>query len=91
RRPLISEAVRGEGAVLMDSRGESVTAGVHPRGDLAPRDVVSRAIADRMRLLGEDHVYLDARAVDEFTRRFPTITASCLAVGIDPRTDLIPV
>ncbi|MFE3444887.1 L-aspartate oxidase [Nocardia sp. NPDC059180] len=91
RRPLISEAVRGEGAVLVDSLGESVTAGVHPLGDLAPRDVVSRAIADRMHLLGEDHVYLDARTVDNFTTRFPTITASCLAGGIDPRTDLIPV
>ncbi|MBF6439084.1 L-aspartate oxidase [Nocardia cyriacigeorgica] len=91
RRPLISEAVRGEGAVLVDARGESVTAGVHPLGDLAPRDVVSRAIADRMRQLGEDHVYLDARAVEGFTRRFPTITASCLAAGIDPRTELIPV
>ncbi|MBF6088704.1 L-aspartate oxidase [Nocardia cyriacigeorgica] len=91
RRPLISEAVRGEGAVLVDSRGESVTAGVHPLGDLAPRDVVSRAIADRMRVLGDDHVYLDARSVDGFLTRFPTITASCLAAGIDPRTDLIPV
>ncbi|WP_245550886.1 L-aspartate oxidase [Nocardia paucivorans] len=91
RQPLISEAVRGEGAVLVDTRGESVTAGVHPRGDLAPRDVVSRAIADRMRLLGADHVYLDARGVTDFTRRFPTITASCLAAGIDPGVDLIPV
>ncbi|MBF6398705.1 L-aspartate oxidase [Nocardia cyriacigeorgica] len=91
RRPLISEAVRGEGAVLVDSRGESVTAGVHPLGDLAPRDVVSRSIADRMRVLGDDHVYLDARSVDGFLTRFPTITASCLAAGIDPRTDLIPV
>lgn len=91
RRPLISEAVRGEGAVLVDSRGASVTAGVHPRGDLAPRDVVSRAIAARMRELGTDHVYLDARAVPDFTRRFPTITASCRAAGIDPRRDLVPV
>ncbi|WP_081512195.1 L-aspartate oxidase [Nocardia donostiensis] len=91
RRPLISEAVRGEGAVLVDSRGDSVTAGVHPRGDLAPRDVVARAIAERMRLLGEDHVYLDARALDGFAQRFPTVTASCLAAGIDPRTELIPV
>ncbi|WP_067697334.1 L-aspartate oxidase [Nocardia jejuensis] len=91
RRPLISEAVRGEGAILVDSEGDSVTAGVHPRGDLAPRDVVSRAIAARMRTLGTDHVYLDARAIDGFPQRFPTITASCGAVGIDPRTDLIPV
>ncbi|MEV6139726.1 L-aspartate oxidase [Nocardia sp. NPDC051990] len=91
RRPLISEAVRGEGATLVDSEGNSVTAGVHPRGDLAPRDVVSRAIAARMRALGTDHVYLDARAIDQFPQRFPTITASCLAAGIDPHTDLIPV
>jgi len=61
RRPLISEAVRGEGARLVDSRGESVTGGVHPLGDLAPRDVVSRAIARRLADLGEDHVFLDAR------------------------------
>ncbi|MGY4102198.1 L-aspartate oxidase [Nocardia sp. R16R-3T] len=91
RRPLISEAVRGEGATLVDSEGNSVTAGVHARGDLAPRDVVSRAIAARMRALGTDHVYLDARAIDSFPQRFPTITASCLAAGIDPRADLIPV
>ncbi|MFI5716712.1 L-aspartate oxidase [Nocardia sp. NPDC051750] len=91
RQPLISEAVRGEGAVLVDSRGVSVTAGVHPRGDLAPRDVVSRAIAARMRELSEDHVYLDARSVADFPRRFPTITASCRAAGIDPRRDLVPV
>ncbi len=91
RRPLISEAVRGEGGILVDSEGDSVTAGVHPRGDLAPRDVVSRAIAARMRALGTDHVYLDARAIDGFAQRFPTITASCLAAGIDPGSDLIPV
>ncbi|MFG1797304.1 L-aspartate oxidase [Nocardia sp. NPDC049149] len=91
RRPLISEAVRGEGAILVDSEGDSVTAGIHPRGDLAPRDVVSRAIAARMRALGTDHVYLDARAIDGFAQRFPTITASCLAAGLDPSTDLIPV
>ncbi|MBF6330083.1 L-aspartate oxidase [Nocardia transvalensis] len=91
RRPLISEAVRGEGAILVDSEGNPVTAGVHPRGDLAPRDVVSRAIAARMRALGTDHVYLDARAIDGFAQRFPTITASCLAAGVDPSTGLIPV
>jgi L-aspartate oxidase len=91
RRPLISEAVRGEGAVLVDPEGRSVTAGVHPRGDLAPRDVVSRAIAARMSALGVDHVYLDARTIAGFGRRFPTITASCRAAGLDPRRDLIPV
>ncbi|WP_280453854.1 L-aspartate oxidase [Nocardia brasiliensis] len=91
RRPLISEAVRGEGGILVDSEGDSVTAGVHPRGDLAPRDVVSRAIAARMRALGTDHVYLDARPIDGFAQRFPTITASCHAAGLDPSIDLIPV
>ncbi|TQF73669.1 L-aspartate oxidase [Rhodococcus spelaei] len=91
RRPLISEAVRGEGAILVDGNGDSVTAGVHPMGDLAPRDVVSRAIADRIRTLGTDHVYLDARAIDGFAARFPTVTASCLAAGIDPARQLIPV
>lgn len=91
RRPLISEAVRGEGAILLDAHGDSVTAGVHPRGDLAPRDVVSRAIAERMRATGTDHVFLDARHLTGFAQRFPTITASCLAAGIDPATQLIPV
>ncbi|MFI8978007.1 L-aspartate oxidase [Nocardia asteroides] len=91
RRPLISEAVRGEGAILVDAAGESVTAGVHPRGDLAPRDVVSRAIAERMRATGTDHVFLDARGITGFAQRFPTITASCLAAGIDPAAQLIPV
>ncbi|WP_336086907.1 L-aspartate oxidase [Nocardia sp. SSK8] len=91
RRPLISEAVRGEGAILLDAHGDSVTAGMHPRGDLAPRDVVSRAIAERMRATGTDHVYLDARHLPGFAQRFPTITASCLAAGIDPATQLIPV
>ncbi|MFJ4657701.1 L-aspartate oxidase [Nocardia sp. NPDC088792] len=91
RRPLISEAVRGEGAILVDSEGNSVTAGVHPRGDLAPRDVVSRAIAARLKELEDDHVYLDARSIAGFPQRFPTITASCLAAGIDPQTGLIPV
>jgi L-aspartate oxidase len=91
RRPLISEAVRGEGATLVDAHGRPVMAGVHPRGDLAPRDVVARTIAARMRGDGVDHVYLDARAIPGFARRFPTITASCLDVGIDPREQLIPV
>jgi len=91
RRPLISEAVRGEGAKLVDGNGESVTAAVDSRGDLAPRDVVSRAIADRMAVLGADHVYLDATSIEGFAQRFPTITASCKEAGIDPSADLIPV
>ncbi|WP_241386223.1 L-aspartate oxidase [Rhodococcus sp. CH91] len=91
RRPLVSEAVRGEGARLLDSRGRSITEGVHPLGDLAPRDVVSRAIADRMRELDESHVYLDARHLTGFAARFPTITAMCAEAGLDPGRDLLPV
>lgn len=91
RRPLISEAVRGEGAKLVDCNGDSITQGVHPRGDLAPRDVVSKAIHARMHKLGVDHVFLDAREIAGFAKRFPTITASCIEAGLDPAADLIPV
>ena len=58
RRPLITEALRGEGAVLRDARGDSVTSGVHPMGDLAPRDVVAAAIEARLNETGDDCVYL---------------------------------
>lgn len=88
---MISEAVRGEGAILLDGHGKFVTAGVHPRGDLAPRDVVLRAIATRTRAPGTDHVFLDARAISGFAQRFPTITTYCRDAGIDPCADLIPV
>lgn len=91
RRPLITEAVRGEGATLIDSRGARVTEGVHPMGDLAPRDVVAGAIDTRLRETGDSCVFLDARSIDGFERRFPTVTASCRAAGIDPVSQLIPV
>ena len=91
RRPLITEAVRGEGAVLVDRQGNSVTAGVHPMGDLAPRDVVAGAIDTRMALTGDPCVYLDARGIDGFKRRFPTVTAACAAAGVDPTREPIPV
>lgn len=91
RRPLITEALRGEGAVLRDARGHSVTAGVHPMGDLAPRDVVAAAIEDRLRQTGDECVFLDARAVDDVERRFPTVTAACRAAGIDLTSQPIPV
>jgi L-aspartate oxidase len=91
RRPLITEAVRGEGAVLVDGQGNSVTAGVHPMGDLAPRDVVASAIDARMAATGDPCVYLDARAIADFKRRFPTVTAACRAAGIDPTREPIPV
>jgi L-aspartate oxidase len=91
RRPLITEALRGEGAVLRDARGDSVTAGVHPMGDLAPRDVVAAAIDARLRETGDPCVYLDARSVDRFEQRFPTVTAACHDAGIDPTRQPIPV
>jgi len=93
QQPLVSEAIRGEGAVLVDAAGERVMLGVHPMADLAPRDVVSAAIVARMRATGTDHVFLDARAFGEqrWERRFPTILAACRAHGIDPVTQLIPV
>jgi L-aspartate oxidase len=93
RQPLISEAVRGEGAVLVDAAGRRFMVGVHPLADLAPRDVVAKAIMREMLADGTDHVFLDGRhlGAQEWERRFPTILASCRANGIDPVTDLIPV
>jgi L-aspartate oxidase len=89
--PLLTEALRGEGAVLMDERGRRFMAAVHPDGELAPRDVVARAIWS---LLREGHrAYLDARrAVGEgFPERFPTVFALCRKHGIDPRFEAMPV
>src|SRR5215217_2855321 len=92
-RPLISEAMRGEGAVLRDGDGSPVMAGVHPLGDLAPRDVVTRAVAARMAATGARHLWLDATAVpaEHLERRFPTILARCRAAGIEPTRRPIPV
>jgi L-aspartate oxidase len=91
RRPLITEAVRGEGAILVDSQGNSIMAGVHPMGDLAPRDVVAAAIDARLAATGDACVFLDARGIAGFKRRFPTVTAACRAAGIDPTRQPIPV
>lgn len=91
RRPLVTEALRGEGAVLVDAQGDSVTAGVHPMGDLAPRDVVAAAIDARLRLTGDPCVYLDARGISDMATRFPTVTAACRDAGIDPVRQPIPV
>ncbi len=89
--PLLTEALRGAGAVLVDAAGQPVMAGRHPLGDLAPRDVVSAAMQQRMGLAS--HLWLDAtglgRAVLE--RDFPTVTALCRARGIDPVTEPVPV
>jgi L-aspartate oxidase len=93
RQPLISEAVRGEGAVLIDAAGRRFMAGQHALADLAPRDVVAKAIMRELLASGTDHVYLDGRQLGaaEWARRFPTILASCRAHGIDPVTEPIPV
>lgn len=89
-RVLISEAVRGAGARLIDRHGDRVMAGVHPDLDLAPRDVVSRAILDRMVATGDTNVFLDASGISAETR-FPGIARMCAAFGIDIDKDPIPV
>jgi L-aspartate oxidase len=90
---LISEAVRGEGALLRDARGEAFMSRYHPDRELAPRDVVARAIADAMVRDGRDHVHLDAShlAADVVEARFPSIVAFCRQQGLDPTRDPIPV
>jgi L-aspartate oxidase len=95
QRPLVTEALRGAGAALVDVRGRSVMAGVHPAADLAPRDVVAAAIHRRM-TTGEgpsSHVWLDATGVGRghLTAHFPAVTAACQAIGIDPSVQPIPV
>ncbi|MFT4010297.1 MAG: L-aspartate oxidase [Nocardioidaceae bacterium] len=93
QQPLISEAVRGEGAFLVDDRGVRFMQGQHELADLAPRDVVAKAIMRRMRETGAQHMWLDARdfGAEKWERRFPTILATCRSHGVDPVTDLIPV
>jgi L-aspartate oxidase len=93
QQPLVSEAVRGEGAFLVDHEGKRFMQGQHELADLAPRDVVAKAITRRMLAAGKDHVYLDAREFGEekWRVRFPTILATCRSHGIDPVHELIPV
>src|SRR6478752_7210341 len=93
QQPLISEAVRGEGAFLVDWDGVRFMQGVHELADLAPRDVVAKAITRRMNETGKPHMWLDARHLGAafWERRFPTILATCRSHGVDPATDLIPV
>ena len=90
-RPLLSEALRGEGAVLRDADGVAFMAAIHTMGDLAPRDIVSRAIHERMREHGVEHMYLDATAIADFETHFPTIWSACQSVDLDPRKDWLPV
>ena len=91
RRPLVTEAVRGEGGVLLDATGARVMAGVHPLADLAPRDAVAAAITRVMAGTGTEHVLLDATSIPGFAERFPTVHAACAAAGIDPAAQPIPV
>ncbi|WP_322751589.1 MULTISPECIES: L-aspartate oxidase [unclassified Frankia] len=93
QQPLVSEAMRGEGARLVDATGGAVMADVHPLADLAPRDVVAKQMSRVMAAQGVDHLYLDARGLGRSTllRRFPTITARCRAAGVDPVSMPIPV
>src|SRR3954454_25115555 len=91
QQPLVSEALRGEGAVLRDDAGERFMVGVHPLAELAPRDVVAKAITRVQLRDGVDHVWLDAREVPGLAQRFPTIVARCREAGIDPGTELVPV
>lgn len=90
---LITEAMRGYGAVLRNLRGEEFMHRYDPRLSLAPRDIVARAIDSEMKTYGDDHVYLDVthKAPDETRRHFPNIYAKCLSLGIDITKDYIPV
>ncbi|HVW34423.1 MAG TPA: L-aspartate oxidase, partial [Acidimicrobiia bacterium] len=90
-RPLLSEALRGEGALLRDDAGVAFMAAAHPLADLAPRDVVSRAMARRLVERGLEHLWLDATSIEDFPRRFPTIWAACRAAGLDPTREWLPV
>ena len=95
QQPLVTEALRGAGAVLVDDAGRPVMAGRHPRGDLAPRDVVAAELHRRL-LAGDGggtHLWLDATGLGraELERHFPTVTAACRARGIEPSAEPIPV
>ena len=93
QQPLISEAVRGEGASLVDDSGKRFMVGQHELAELAPRDVVAKAIKRQMIAQGSEHVWLDARHLgpEFWAERFPSILSSCRAHGIEPSRDLIPV
>lgn len=90
---LISEALRGEGAVLRNQAGDDFVSEYHPRGSLAPRDVVARAIDSELKKSGAPYVYLDARSIgrERIMSHFPNIFERCQAFGIDITTEMIPV
>jgi aspartate oxidase len=84
-RPLLSEALRGHGALLRDTTGERFI------DEMLPRDQVSRAMTRRMQELDVDHCWLDATVLDDFALRFPTIARSLSDLGLDPSTDWLPI
>jgi L-aspartate oxidase len=86
--PLVSEAVRGAGAILVDRQGRRFALDYDERGELAPRDVVARAVAE---IDAAGGAWLDARAVEQFPERFPGITQMLAGFGLDPARDLLPV
>lgn len=90
---LVSEAVRGFGAILKSRDGEEFMDRYDPRKSLAPRDIVARAIDNEMKLRGEECMFLDCRHLDPegFRAHFPTILDKCLSIGIDPMKDMIPI
>ena len=92
-QPLISEAVRGEGAILRNINGEAFMSTIHPMKDLAPRDVVAHAVHEEIIKSGKPYVYLDGTKLGEniWLQRFPNILSSCRKIGIDPLVDMIPV
>ncbi|MFF3747855.1 L-aspartate oxidase [Streptomyces kronopolitis] len=93
QQPLISEAVRGEGAHLVDADGTRFMVGQHELAELAPRDIVAKAIMRRAHEQGVEHMYLDGRhfGAQMWETRFPTILAACRSHGIDPVSEPIPV
>jgi L-aspartate oxidase len=90
---LITEAMRGSGAILKGRSGIPFMEKYHPMGSLAPRDIVARAIDNEMKLSGDEFVYLDARSIQkmEMLNHFPTIYAKCMSIGLDITKDMIPV
>lgn len=90
---LITEAIRGDGAILRNNKGAAFMEKYDERKDLAPRDIVARAIDSEMKKAGTEHVYLDCRHFnkEKFTEHFPNIYEKCLSLGIDIMKDMIPV